>query len=160
MESRSPAVSTSTRTTAHSRHSCTPSWTSGPFALPGEAMPEYRTKCAACGGADEFEAQGALARLADRVERLASVVEQLAANAPPPVQRAPSPEAAAAALDSRRPRPPGLAPVIQRIVGGSPTIAYPECCLIGARNPNGTTDWFCTGVLVHPRIVQIGRAHV
>ena len=116
-------------------------------------MPEYRTKCAACGGADEFDAQVALARLADRVERLASVVEQLAANAPPPVQRAPSPEAAAAALDSRRPRPPGLAPVIQRIVGGSPTIAYPECCLIGARNPNGTTDWFCTGVLVHPRIV-------
>jgi len=116
-------------------------------------MSEHKSKCAACGGADEFDAQVALARLADRVDRLAGIVEQLAASAPPPVLRAPSAAAVASAQDSRLPRPPGLAPVIQRIVGGAPTSLYPDCCLIGARNPNGTTGWFCTGVLVHPRIV-------
>jgi endonuclease G len=116
-------------------------------------MFENKTGCAACSGTNDFDPQVAFARLTERVEQLANVVAQLAAGAPPPVLRAPTPEALAASSDSRRPRPPGLAPVIHRIVGGTPTSGYPECCLIGARNPNGTTGWFCTGVLVHPRIV-------
>jgi secreted trypsin-like serine protease len=50
---------------------------------------------------------------------------------------------------------PELAELLARIVGGTevPDGAYPECCLVGRRNPNGTLGWFCTGVLVHPRIV-------
>jgi endonuclease G len=40
-----------------------------------------------------------------------------------------------------------------RIVGGLPTLDFPECCLVGHANPNGTIDWFCTGVLVHPRVI-------
>lgn len=39
---------------------------------------------------------------------------------------------------------------LERVVGGSLTAAgeYPDCALIGNED-----DWFCTGVLVHPRIV-------
>lgn len=44
---------------------------------------------------------------------------------------------------------------VERIVGGTETGIgdYPECALIGHRSPNGTERWFCTGVLVHPRVV-------
>jgi secreted trypsin-like serine protease len=42
-----------------------------------------------------------------------------------------------------------------RIVGGVPAAPgeFPECCLIGNRATNGTFFWYCTGVLVHPRVV-------
>jgi endonuclease G len=42
-----------------------------------------------------------------------------------------------------------------RIVGGveTPPGKYPDCALIGQRNRNGTLDWFCSGVLVHPQVV-------
>lgn len=42
-----------------------------------------------------------------------------------------------------------------RIVGGRETVEgeFPECCLIGHRFRNGSMSWFCTGVLVHPRVV-------
>lgn len=41
-----------------------------------------------------------------------------------------------------------MAEVLNRIVGGRPTANFPECCLIG--NNQG---FFCTGVLIHPRVV-------
>jgi endonuclease G len=45
--------------------------------------------------------------------------------------------------------------ILFRIVGGEPTAAgeFAECCLVGSESTIGTTDWFCTGVLVHPRVV-------
>ena len=45
--------------------------------------------------------------------------------------------------------------LLARIVGGERTRAgeFPECCLIGRESTIGTTTWFCTGVLVHPRVV-------
>ncbi|MEO0339420.1 MAG: trypsin-like serine protease, partial [Bacteroidota bacterium] len=44
---------------------------------------------------------------------------------------------------------------VARIYGGRPVGKgeYPECCLIGTKNPNTSIDWFCTGVLIHRRIV-------
>jgi len=44
---------------------------------------------------------------------------------------------------------------IARIVGGVPVSPgdYPECVVVGRRRANGTFNWFCSGVLVHPRIV-------
>lgn len=52
------------------------------------------------------------------------------------------------------------AELLIRIVGGKKVQqgAYPECCLVGKRNNNGTQEWFCTGVLIHPRIV-VTAAH-
>lgn len=43
---------------------------------------------------------------------------------------------------------------LQRIVGGREVKEgeFAECCLIGRQGAGGT-NWFCTGVLVHPRIV-------
>lgn len=42
---------------------------------------------------------------------------------------------------------------LDRIVGGQPTTAFPECCLVGHRIGSHRFGWFCTGVLVHPRVV-------
>ncbi len=44
---------------------------------------------------------------------------------------------------------------LARIVGGveAPPGKYPDCALVGQRAANGMVDWFCTGVLVHPRVV-------
>lgn len=43
---------------------------------------------------------------------------------------------------------------IGRIVGGSPTLEheFPHCVCVGEETPMGT-EWFCTGVLVAPRVV-------
>jgi endonuclease G len=48
-----------------------------------------------------------------------------------------------------------MSEMLARIVGGRPVVPgeFSECCLIGRRFPNGTERWFCTGVLVHPRVV-------
>jgi endonuclease G len=45
-----------------------------------------------------------------------------------------------------------MASQITRIVGGQPTAEFPECCLIGHASASGRV-WYCTGVLVHPRLV-------
>lgn len=53
-----------------------------------------------------------------------------------------------------------MAELLTRIVGGKPTAPgeFPECCLIGRESTIGTVSWFCTGVLVHPRVV-LSAAH-
>ena len=49
---------------------------------------------------------------------------------------------------------------LMRIIGGVAVQPgeFPECCLIGRRGLGGGLEWFCTGVLVHPRLV-ITAAH-
>lgn len=47
-----------------------------------------------------------------------------------------------------------------RITGGLPVDpgAFPECCLIGNSSGGGfLNDWFCTGTLIHPRVVVTAR---
>ncbi len=53
-----------------------------------------------------------------------------------------------------------MIPKLIRIVGGKEVEkgAYPECCLIGKRNNNGTISWFCTGVLIDKTTV-LSAAH-
>lgn len=43
---------------------------------------------------------------------------------------------------------------LAEVVGGRPVLpgAFPECCLIGAV-VNDSRRWFCSGVLIHPRVV-------
>lgn len=124
-------------------------------------------RCSHCGGKDEeFDAQLAIARLSLKNEQLAGVVTRLVNTMSERASRATAAgleaPAAMAGLQNRALAVGGephaavfnaFADEIARIVGGNPTIGYPECCLIGHRNPNGTIGWFCTGVLVHPQIV-------
>jgi endonuclease G len=53
------------------------------------------------------------------------------------------------------PDPERMRKVWKRIVGGTDVAEgqYPECALIGQKHANGTTTWFCTGALIHPRVV-------
>ena len=61
-------------------------------------------------------------------------------------------ESSERSLDSEMAR---MAAMLERIVGGRPVTpgAFPECCLVGQSAPNGTKSWFCTGVLIHKRII-------
>ncbi len=57
--------------------------------------------------------------------------------------------------DSRS-RASRMADQLERIVGGRPVDpgAFPECCLIGNSSAGGfLNEWFCTGTLIHPRLV-------
>lgn len=95
-----------------------------------------------CGGArsNEFDAAAAFENLSQRYRELSLVVARYMTEAgldrPVRVERA----AAAAGL-------------IARIVGGTPTTQFPECCLVGHATAAGARVWFCTGVLIHPRLV-------
>jgi secreted trypsin-like serine protease len=95
-----------------------------------------------CGGraAQEFDAQEAFENLAHKYRELARVVTQYMAEA---------------GLDRTvRARNAGVMHNnLARIVGGQPTTDFPECCLIGNRTGAGEFGFFCTGVLVHPRLV-------
>jgi endonuclease G len=86
--------------------------------------------------------RSAVANLSRKVTELTEVMGRYMAEAGEPRGR----RAASAAA---------MAEELARIVGGFPTArgAYPECCAIGRRHRNGTISWFCTGVLVHPRVV-------
>ena len=106
------------------------------------------TECQCAGkGEQEFDAKIAFERLARKHDELAQLLAAYMANDPVPGA------ARAFAVD---PNPPqNMFEAVARIVGGFPVAVgdFPECCLIGRRNANGTFRWFCTGVLVHPRIV-------
>ncbi|HEU4728194.1 MAG TPA: trypsin-like serine protease [Kofleriaceae bacterium] len=98
-----------------------------------------------CGGAqaeqpDEFDARAAFENLSHKYRELSLAVARYMAEA---------------SLDrpARVERAAATAGFITRIVGGKPTDGFPECCLIGHASPGGSHQWFCTGVLVHPRIV-------
>jgi endonuclease G len=91
----------------------------------------------------EFDAQEAYEALAQRFDRLAQLVGHSLGVGGAGMR-------GASARDPERMRK-----VFKRIVGGTDVAegSYPECTLIGQRHANGTTTWFCSGALVHPRIV-------
>ena len=108
-------------------------------------------RCAACDKAEESVDNAKLIRAIQRLghqhETLANLVADFMGEAG--LDRA-----------ERSTRASERAATIIRIVGGRPVVkgSYPECCLIGQMHPNGAQNWFCTGVLIHPRIV-ITAAH-
>jgi endonuclease G len=106
------------------------------------------TDCSGCAREKALEPTQALARLQQKNEQLASVLSRFMATVASTTN-----ETRSAAFDRRKVVFGELDRELARIVGGHPTLDYEECCLVGHRNPNGTIDWFCTGVLVHSRIV-------
>lgn len=104
-----------------------------------------RAACPACRAArheQEFDARAAYEVLArkhtDLADRVARYMSEAGLERP-----------------ERTARAAALAREVERIVGGRPSEpgAFPECCLVGTALPNGAETWFCTGVLIHPRIV-------
>jgi secreted trypsin-like serine protease len=95
---------------------------------------------------NEFNSQTAYKRLAQRHQDLSDFIVKFASEVKP--------------VTERSVRFDNLIVELERIVGGVPALKgeFPECCLIGTRNINGTIDWFCTGVLIHPKLV-ITAAH-
>ena len=95
--------------------------------------------CPKCAGSTEFDAELAYKRLARKHEELAQLVARFLSQTG---QESPAGVAMSMAM----------AEEAFRIVGGITTTDFPECCLVGRKNPNGTLGWFCSGALIHPRI--------
>jgi secreted trypsin-like serine protease len=57
--------------------------------------------------------------------------------------------------DTRNANAVSFAALLERIIGGVITLpqSYPDCALVGREFANGSLNWFCSGVLVHPRVV-------
>jgi len=91
----------------------------------------------------EFDAHEAYEALAQRFDRLARLVGHTLGTT----------ESGMRDLGARDPE--RMRKVFTRIVGGTEVEAggYPDCGLIGQQHANGTTSWFCSGALVHPKLV-------
>jgi endonuclease G len=100
-----------------------------------------------CSCSGEFDAEIAYARLTKKYDALVDTIGDYFAN-----MEVGDPHEAA-----RSGRV--LAEYIYRIVGGMPVQPgeYPECCLVGELYSDGGISWFCTGVLIHPRLVLTAR---
>jgi secreted trypsin-like serine protease len=104
-----------------------------------------------CGGhphqAETFDAQTAIQRLSKKFDDLAQVVAASMATTPVP-------KGARGVARGNNP-PQTMKEALARIVGGFPVDPgeFPDCALVGRKNPNGSFSWFCTGVLIHPRLV-------
>jgi endonuclease G len=105
--------------------------------------------CSGC-TKNEFDAEMAFRRLAQKHAQLTAAVATYMAQA----GQERSVRTANALLAAEH---------LQRIMGGVPADAneFPDCCLVGRRNPNGTINWFCSGVLIHPRVaLTAGHCHI
>jgi secreted trypsin-like serine protease len=96
--------------------------------------------CEKCAGTKDFDARVAYERLSRKHEQLAALMARYMSQAG--MERA-----------ERVAKAASMASEAERIVGGVTTTDFPECCLVGRKNPNGTVGWFCSGALIHPRIV-------
>src|SRR6266545_3877279 len=118
--------------------------TRGPRSVlrPATAATGQRTGCANCPPAEEPDLRVAVDNLSRKYTELAEVVARYMSEA---------------GIDrpTRNAHAVSFAEQLARIVGGveTPPDKYPDCALIGRRFPNGTVSWFCSGVLVHPRVV-------
>ncbi len=111
-------------------------------------MSEIQTsECVNCSQSDIFDAKQAYENLSRDYMQLADIVQTYMSQA---------------GLDrtTRNSNALELSRQIERIIGGTEVIQgdYPECCLIGQEFSNRAMRWFCTGVLIHPRVV-LSAAH-
>ena len=116
--------------------------TSGPGSIRRSVATGQRAGCAHCPPAEEPDLKVAVENLSRKYTKLAGVVARYMSEAG--LERATRTANAARFTDE-----------LVRIVGGveTPPGKYPDCALIGRRFPNGSVNWFCSGVLVHPRVV-------
>ena len=94
-----------------------------------------------------------------QVQELSAIVQELAKLQPG--SDAPPPQRAARSIQMRQETSaPALVARATRIVGGKVTNRFPHCALIGhkPRHVDARTQWFCSGVLIHPRVV-LSAAH-
>lgn len=100
------------------------------------------SRCPHCSGKRQFDAKQGFDNLSKKYNELTLLVSRYMSEAG--MER-----------NARNANAFSMAAEIVRIVGGAPVSKgeYPECCLIGQMFPNESISWFCTGVLVHPRIV-------
>ncbi len=96
-----------------------------------------------CSCSSDFDAQMAYRKLSDKYTNLAELVLEYISDDAQRKGFLPS--------DSTL----NISEFLIRIIGGSrvPEGGYRECALIGRQNLNGTLEWFCSGVLVQPRVV-------
>lgn len=100
-----------------------------------------RSKRCSCGcGHNDFDAQKAFENLSAKVAQLSQLMHEYISQA-------------GQERSLRNQNAVVIAEKLARIVGGLPTTAHPECCLVGNHASSGESNWFCTGVLIHPRVV-------
>lgn len=102
-------------------------------------------KCKNCNclGAEEFDAMAAFENLARKHEQLSQIVAQYMSEA---ALKRPEREKKALKMAET---------ITMSIIGGAavPHGIHPDCCVVGQINSNGSTNWYCSGVLIHPRAV-------
>lgn len=103
--------------------------------------------CTHCAGSAPFDAELAFATLAKQHHAVVDVISRfMEASTTQQLQQRSLAHPASSNLEA-------LQREFKRILGGQGTTSYPECCLVGHRSTNDSIGWFCSGVLVHPRIV-------
>jgi secreted trypsin-like serine protease len=116
--------------------------TSGPGSIRRPVAIGQRSGCTDCPPVEEPDFKVAVENLSRKYTELAGVVARYMSEAG--LER-----------ETRTANAARFTAELIRIVGGveTPPGKYPECALIGRRFPNGSVSWFCSGVLVHPRVV-------
>jgi endonuclease G len=116
--------------------------TSSPGSIRRSVAAGQRSGCADCPPVEEPDLKVAVENLSRKYTELAGVMARYMSEA---------------GLDrkTRTANAARFTDELIRIVGGveTPPGMYPECALLGRRFPNGSVSWFCSGVLVRPRVV-------
>lgn len=108
---------------------------------------QSRDTACGCNRSQETDLEAAIERLAEQYRALArDVATYMSESGSDPATRS---------ANAHR-----MAERLERIIGGQPVAEneFPECCLIGFTSAQGLLrEWFCTGTLIHPRMVVTAK---